>query len=85
LMGQVLDPSVVLIGGAMNFGGMQTATGRRFLEHIRKRIRETTLVQVGNRMVVEFATLGNDAGIVGAAMAAKQFIEESDSFHSTAS
>jgi glucokinase len=74
LMGQVLDPSVVLIGGAMNFGGMQTATGRRFLEHIRKRIKETTLVQVGNHLIVEFATLGNDAGVVGAAMAAKQTI-----------
>jgi glucokinase len=85
LMGQVIDPSVVLIGGAMNFGGMQTVTGRRFLEQIRKRIRETTLVQVGNHMVVEFATLGNDAGVVGAAMAAKQFIEDSDSSHSTAS
>ncbi|GAA5504809.1 ROK family protein [Novipirellula caenicola] len=71
MLGQVADPAVVLLGGAMTFGGMGTETGRRFLEDVRKSVKETTLVQVGGNMKIEFATLGNQAGMIGAAMVAR--------------
>ncbi|MDG2219916.1 MAG: ROK family protein [Rubripirellula sp.] len=72
MIGQVIDPEVVLLGGAMTFGGNATNTGRRFLERVRDTVKATTLVQVGTNMQVDFATLGNDAGVLGAAMIAKQ-------------
>lgn len=72
LLGQTLDPAVVLLGGAMTFGGQDCDVGMRFLEHVRAAVRETTLVQVGENLRVEFASLGNDAGLLGAALVAKQ-------------
>ncbi|MFK8114211.1 MAG: ROK family protein [Rubripirellula sp.] len=72
LLGQVLDPAVVLLGGAMTFGGNETETGRRFLETVRDAVKQTTLVQVGGNIIIEFASLGNDAGVLGGAMVAKQ-------------
>ena len=71
LIGQVADPSVVLIGGAMTFGGNQTDTGQLFLDSIQAAVNESTLVQVSTNMQIEFATLGNQAGMIGAAMAAR--------------
>lgn len=72
MIGQVIDPQVVLLGGAMTFGGAVTETGRRFLERVRSTVKDTTLVQVGTNMQIDYASLGNDAGILGAAMIAKQ-------------
>jgi glucokinase len=76
LLGQTLNPAVVLLGGAMTFGGAATRTGRSFLDTVRETVRETTLVQVGGNMTIEFASLGNDAGLLGAAMVAKQASRE---------
>lgn len=80
MMAQVVDPAVVLLGGAMTFGGAGTDTGARFIEHVRTTVRETTLAQVGQHLIVDFATLGNDAGILGAALVAKQAASD-DSIH----
>ncbi|MFG0262114.1 MAG: ROK family protein [Novipirellula sp. JB048] len=74
MIGQVADPAVVLLGGAMTFGGGETQTGRRFLEHVRQSVKATTLTQVGGNMKIEFATLGNQAGLIGAAMAARDLL-----------
>ena len=75
LLGQVIDPAVVLLGGAMTFGGNENKIGQRFLDRVRSAVSATTLVQVGGNMQIEFATLGNDAGVLGAAMVAKQALE----------
>ncbi len=72
MMGQVLDPAIVLLGGAMTFGGAGTKTGRGFLATVRETVRNTTLVQVGGNIKIEFASLANDAGLLGAALVAKQ-------------
>ena len=72
MLGQVIDPTVVLLGGAMTFGGPDRAMGDFFLSQVRQTVRETTLVQVGGNLIIEFATLGNDAGLLGAAMVAEQ-------------
>ena len=75
LMGQVIDPAVVLLGGAMTFGGSDREIGCRFLQRVRDAVVATTLVQVGSNLKIEFASLGNDAGVLGAAMVAKQVVE----------
>ncbi|TWU60384.1 Glucokinase [Rubripirellula tenax] len=76
MMGQTVNPAVVLIGGAMTFGGNETSTGLRFLDGIRKSVVATTLVQVGGNLKIEYASLGNDAGMLGAARVAKRtFLE----------
>lgn len=75
MLGQVIDPAVVLLGGAMTFGGSDTKVGSYFLQTVRDTVRETTLVQVGGNLIIDFASLGNDAGLLGAAMVAKQVFE----------
>ncbi len=76
MLGQVIDPAVVLLGGAMTFGGPKTGIGEFFLQTVRDSVRESTLVQVGGNVIIDFASLGNDAGMLGAAMVAKQICEE---------
>ena len=73
-LAQVIDPDVVLLGGAMTFGGNQSKVGQRFLATVQNTIIDTTLEQVGTNLTVEFASLGNDAGVIGAAMVAQQVI-----------
>jgi len=75
LLGQVIDPEVVLLGGAMTFGGSETKIGNFFLQTVRDTVRASTLIQVGGNMTIEFASLGNDAGLLGASMVAKQVCE----------
>ncbi|MCH1438480.1 MAG: ROK family protein [Rubripirellula sp.] len=73
-MAQVIDPAVVLLGGAMTFGGSQSNVGQNFLTTVRNTIIATTLEEVGSHLQVEFASLGNDAGVIGAAKVAQQVI-----------
>ena len=75
LLGQVVDPAVVLLGGAMTFGGSSTVIGQRFIATVRETVKATTLVQVGGNVQIEFATLGNDAGMLGAAMLSRQSLQ----------
>lgn len=75
LLGQVIDPAVVLLGGAMTFGGSETKIGNFFLQTVRDAVRASTLTQVGGNMTIEFASLENDAGLLGASMVAKQVCE----------
>ena len=71
MIGQVADPDVVLLGGAMTFGGSGTMTGDSFIKSVRDSVKATTLVQVGGNITIDFATLGNNAGIIGAGLLAK--------------
>ena len=64
---QTLDPSYILIGGAMTFGGNETSVGRQFLQQVIETSTRYSLDQVASRVVIEFASLGNDAGICGIA------------------
>lgn len=76
LIGQVVDPEVVLLGGAMTFGGSGSKTGESFLASVRAAVKASTLVQVGGNIKIDFASLGNDAGLLGAAMVAKQAVNK---------
>ncbi len=66
-MVHMVDPGLVVLGGAMNFGGPTTKTGQRFLEAVRKGFRERTFKNVNDGTTIEFASLGADAGYIGAA------------------
>lgn len=73
---QTLNPPVVLLGGAMTFGGNATATGRRFLSHVVNSVQQNSLEQASKDLVIEFAALGSDAGMLGAAALAWSASEE---------
>ena len=62
-----LDPAIVLLGGAMTFGGESDPIGGRFLERIRAEVRERAFPLLAERTPIRFATLGGDAGYVGTA------------------
>ena len=62
-----IDPTGVLLGGAMTFGGRCTALGRRFLAHVDAVVRRHTFPTVAERLRIDFASLGTDAGFIGAA------------------
>jgi glucokinase len=66
------DPGLVVLGGAMSFGGSGSPIGARFLDGIRKEFRERTFEHVYNGTTIDFATLGGDAGYLGAAGTARQ-------------
>ena len=62
-----IDPDAVVLGGAMNFGGNDSEIGREFLQRIRDEVRPRLLEPLRDEVRIEFASLGGDAGYIGAA------------------
>jgi glucokinase len=62
-----IDPNGILVGGAMTFGGAASPLGRRFLDRVRQEVKKRAYAVCSNNTVIEFATLGGDAGYIGAA------------------
>lgn len=62
-----IDPDAVVLGGAMTFGGYDTEIGRAFLQRIRDEVRPRILEPLRDAVRIEFASLGGDAGYIGAA------------------
>ncbi|MBN1591312.1 MAG: ROK family protein [Pirellulales bacterium] len=62
-----IDPEGVLLGGAMTFGGKKTELGRRFLAQIKEEINRRAFPVLAERIKLDFASLGGDAGYIGAA------------------
>ncbi len=62
-----LDPGVVTLGGAMNFGGAECEIGKRFLNGIIEEFKGRTFENVFAGTSIAFATLGADAGYLGLA------------------
>jgi glucokinase len=56
-----VDPDLVLFGGGM------IAAGPAFLEAIREELREQVLPAISGRTRVDYASLGGNAGLIGAA------------------
>ena len=63
----LFGPEIVIIGG-----GVTEALGPMFLDLIRAAAREQILVDPGHRIKIESAALGDDAGILGAALLARE-------------
>lgn len=62
-----IDPSAIILGGAMNFGGEASPLGREFIERVRSSAKKLALPIVAQNVVIEFASLSGDAGYIGAA------------------
>jgi glucokinase len=62
-----IDPNGILIGGAMTFGGHETELGRAFLARIRQEVKARAYAVPAENTVIDFATLGGDAGYIGSA------------------
>lgn len=67
-----VDPDLVLLGGAMNFGGKADPVGQRFLQGIRSNVKRNVFVQIADNLKIDFAELGGSAGWIGAAGLAKR-------------
>lgn len=63
----VIDPETVIIGGAMTFGRDSNPVGRAFLERIREEVHRRTFTTLAANTTLRYATLGGDAGSIGAA------------------
>lgn len=62
-----IDPHGVVLGGSMTFGGNQTELGRQFLARIQAEVRQRAFPVIAERISIEFATLGGNAGFIGVA------------------
>jgi glucokinase len=67
-----IDPDAVVLGGAMTFGGASHPLGREFLERIRTEAERRMLEPLRKTVQIQFASLGGDAGYIGAAGLARQ-------------
>ncbi len=63
----VLDPDAIVLGGAMTFGRSSTALGREFLECVREETAKQVLHVLVDKLTIDYAVLGGDAGFIGAA------------------
>lgn len=73
-LAHTIDPQAVLLGGAMNFGGNESMIGRRFLAGIAEEAANCSLPVIAQKLKIDFASLGSDAGFFGAAGLARQLI-----------
>jgi glucokinase len=62
-----IDPDGVLLGGAMTFGGSEKPLGRQFLDCICQEVRRKAFPIPAQHTTIDYATLGSDAGYLGAA------------------
>lgn len=67
-----IDPTCILIGGAMTFGGHKTKTGRLFLKKTKEELSCRIFLHLAERLRLDYAKLGGDAGYIGAAGLARQ-------------
>jgi glucokinase len=61
-----IDPSCFVIGGAMTFGRDTTPLGQAFIQRIRDEVQRRAFPTPAKTPIV-YATLGGDAGYIGAA------------------
>ena len=67
-----IDPDCVILGGAMNFGGAGHPLGEEFISHVRDEAERRMMRTLRGRIAIEFASLGGDAGFIGAAGLARR-------------
>lgn len=66
-----INPSMFLFGGAMTFGRNETPLGRRFLQGVKDEVKCRAFHVPYEKTIIDFATLGGDAGYIGAAGCAR--------------
>lgn len=70
----VIDPTMVLLGGAMTFGRHETQIGRDFLNRVREEFRERAFPVLAETVTIDYAELGGNAGFIGAAGCARRAV-----------
>lgn len=71
----VIDPSMVLLGGGMTFGRHETRIGREFLHRVRQEFRSRTWTELAEKVRIDYAALGSQAGFIGAAGCARRAVD----------
>ncbi|MGL6226933.1 MAG: ROK family protein [Thermoguttaceae bacterium] len=71
-----IDPSCILLGGAMTFGGKGAPIGEKFLNRVREEIDNRSFKAIADALTLNFAILGGDAGYIGAAGLAREHVLE---------
>ncbi|MDR2644056.1 MAG: ROK family protein [Planctomycetaceae bacterium] len=72
-----IDPACILLGGAMTFGGKDSAVGRRFLQSVIDGVKNYTFKAIADNLVIDFPVLGSNAGYIGAAgLARKEYADK---------
>lgn len=66
-LAHVIDPEAFILGGAMDFGGSSAHVGRRFIDGAIEEAKKFVFPVLAENLVVRYATLGGDAGYIGAA------------------
>jgi glucokinase len=66
-----INPSMFLFGGAMTFGRSEKPLGRRFLQAVKDEVKKRAFHVPFEKTIIDFATLGGDAGYIGAAGCAR--------------
>jgi len=74
----IIDPDIVLLGGAMTFGRHETDLGRRFLQRITEEFQARAFPTLAREISIDYATLGGDAGFIGAAGCARRALLRGD-------
>lgn len=67
-----IDPAMVLFGGAMTFGRNDSELGRQFLQEIKNEVKKRAFPVPAAKTVIDYASLGGDAGYIGAAGCARR-------------
>lgn len=67
-----IDPSMILIGGAMTFGRHDNPIGRKFLQRVKDEVKARAFPIPAAKTRIDYAMLGGDAGYIGAAGCARQ-------------
>ena len=62
-----IDPSGIILGGAMDFGGAESELGQRFLARVREETLRRAFPVPAEKIHIGFAALGGNAGYIGAA------------------
>ena len=66
-----IDPAAVVLGGAMNFGGNANPIGNLFINRIKQEVTLRAFPIISQQVSIDFASLGGDAGYLGAAGVAR--------------
>ena len=66
----ILNPAMVLFGGAMTFDQHNSELGRRFLAKVKEEVKARAFPIPAERTIIDYAVLGGDAGFIGAAACA---------------
>ena len=67
-----IDPGAVILGGADELRRATThAVGRQFIERVREVFRSRAFEIVAKNTIIDYASLGGDAGYIGAAGVAR--------------